>query len=55
MNPHSVYALIKAAFIEGWHSHETPCCAFNDPESAWEDSEAKAAADEMIAKHGSKT
>ena len=50
MSKEQIYAFVRAAFIEGWNSFETPCCAFNDAESAWECSEAKAAADAMMAR-----
>lgn len=32
---------IKDAFVEGWHSYATPASAYNSPEEAWEESEAK--------------
>lgn len=31
-------AFVEAAFREGYDSYETPCCAFNDVDSAWENS-----------------
>ena len=30
-------AALKAAFEEGFNSYETPCCAYNSVEDAWDD------------------
>ena len=48
------YQAIHDAFVEGWNSYETACCAFNDAETAWDKSAAKANADAAMLKGGAK-
>ena len=47
MKVETLAKLIKDAFFEGYNSYESPCCPYNDVESAWENSEAKEAFDEI--------